>query len=69
MAQQQVGAVTVDADALFFSQLEQLVALAARYGLPAIYHGHEIARARGLMGYGQVLPMRRVWRGHTSVAS
>ena len=52
MAQQKVGAVSVDSDVLFYSQSGQLVALAARYGLPAIYHAHEITRAGGLMSYG-----------------
>jgi putative tryptophan/tyrosine transport system substrate-binding protein len=52
MAQQRVGAVIVDSDVLFYSQAEQLVALAARYGLPAIYHAHEITKAGGLMSYG-----------------
>jgi putative tryptophan/tyrosine transport system substrate-binding protein len=49
---QQIGALLVDNDALFFNQRDQLVALAARHGVPAIYHAREIVEAGGLMSYG-----------------
>jgi putative tryptophan/tyrosine transport system substrate-binding protein len=48
---QGIGALLVDNDALFFNQRDQLVALAARYGVPASYHAREITEAGGLMSY------------------
>jgi putative ABC transport system substrate-binding protein len=56
LAQQQAGALLVNADALFTSQRELLVALAARRRLPAIYAWREFAEAGGLMSYGTNLP-------------
>jgi len=52
LARQQVGALLVDSDVLFFGQGKQLAELAARFALPAIYHASEITRAGGLMSYG-----------------
>jgi putative tryptophan/tyrosine transport system substrate-binding protein len=49
---QGIGAFLFDNDALFFNQRDQLVALAARYGLPATYHAREFVEAGGLMSYG-----------------
>jgi putative ABC transport system substrate-binding protein len=49
---QRIGALLVDNDALFFNQRDQLVALAARHGVPAIYHAREMVEAGGLMSYG-----------------
>jgi putative ABC transport system substrate-binding protein len=50
--QQQVGAISVDADAAFTARRDQIVALAARYGIPAIYPWREYTEAGGLMSYG-----------------
>jgi putative tryptophan/tyrosine transport system substrate-binding protein len=36
----------------FFSGRDLLVTLAARYGIPAIYHAREMPLAGGLMSYG-----------------
>jgi putative ABC transport system substrate-binding protein len=47
-----VGALVVSPDALFTSHRNQLVALAARYAVPTIYHLREAAIAGGLMSYG-----------------
>ena len=42
----------VAADPYFYSQRETIVALAARYHLPAIYEWREFAQAGGLASYG-----------------
>jgi len=56
MVQQRASALVVASDALFFWQRNQLVSLAARHGMPAIYYLREIAVAGGLMTYGNSLP-------------
>ncbi|MGC1997031.1 MAG: ABC transporter substrate-binding protein, partial [Pseudolabrys sp.] len=50
--QQHVNAVVVGADSVFLSRRDQLVGLAARYALPAIYYVREFAVAGGLISYG-----------------
>jgi putative tryptophan/tyrosine transport system substrate-binding protein len=47
-----VGALLLGADASFFSRREQFVALAARYGVPALYDWPEFPAAGGLIAYG-----------------
>jgi putative ABC transport system substrate-binding protein len=50
-----VGAVLVPADAIFTASRDIIVALAARYKIPAIYPWREYAEAGGLMSYGPPL--------------
>jgi ABC-type uncharacterized transport system substrate-binding protein len=52
LEQRQLGALIVNTDAFFFSQRDQLVALAKRYAIPAIFDRREFAEAGGLMSYG-----------------
>ena len=53
-------ALLVDADIFFNARREQIVALAARNKVPAIYEGREHAAAGGLMSYGASLS--EAWR-------
>jgi putative tryptophan/tyrosine transport system substrate-binding protein len=55
LAQRQVGALVVAADQFFTARRERIVALAARYAMPAIYELREYAVAGGLMSYGTSL--------------
>jgi putative ABC transport system substrate-binding protein len=52
MVKRGAGAVLVAGDAYFNSRRMQLIALAARNRLPAIYDRRDIAMAGGLMSYG-----------------
>ena len=49
-------ALLVAGDPFLDSQREQIVALAARYGVPALYEWRDFAAAGGLMSYGTHLP-------------
>jgi putative ABC transport system substrate-binding protein len=51
--EQRVEALIVDVDgSLFASRRAQIVALAARYGIPTSYSNRDYAAAGGLMSYG-----------------
>jgi putative ABC transport system substrate-binding protein len=52
LVQRQAGALVVSADPFFYSRREQIVALAVRHAVPAIYELHEFATAGGLISYG-----------------
>jgi putative ABC transport system substrate-binding protein len=55
LAQLRPEALLVGADPLFFSRRDHIVALAARYVIPAMYEFREFAAAGGLMSYGASL--------------
>ena len=52
MIRKGAGAVLVTSDSFFFSRRKQLIVLAARYAVPAIYQGREFTSDGGLMSYG-----------------
>ena len=56
IAEQRIEALLIGSDALFAGQSNQLAALAARYGVPAIYPYPEVAEAGGLISYGASIP-------------
>jgi putative tryptophan/tyrosine transport system substrate-binding protein len=55
LVQQQAGALLVASDPFLGSRREQILALAARHAVPAIYEFPEYARAGGLISYGTSL--------------
>jgi putative tryptophan/tyrosine transport system substrate-binding protein len=57
LVQLQAGALLVSADPFFFGRREQLVALASRHAVPAIYPwGEAVQVAGGLISYGPSFP-------------
>jgi putative ABC transport system substrate-binding protein len=52
LVERQARALIVISDVLFTSRKDQLVALAARYAIPTVYHLREFTVAGGLMSYG-----------------
>jgi len=56
LVEMRVGALLVTGGPLFLNRRERLLALTARYSLPAIYENREFTRAGGLMSYGTSVP-------------
>jgi putative tryptophan/tyrosine transport system substrate-binding protein len=52
LSSQRVGAVDVTPDPLFLSRKDDLIALATRHSIPAMYFDREFAAAGGLISYG-----------------
>jgi putative ABC transport system substrate-binding protein len=55
LVQLQTGALVVGTDPFFYSRREQLVALASRHAVPAVYEFRDFAAERGLISYGPSL--------------
>src|ERR1700674_4258784 len=55
LVQLRAGALAVVANPLFSARRDQLLALAARHGIPAIYAFRDYALAGGLISYGESL--------------
>jgi putative ABC transport system substrate-binding protein len=51
LSEKRIDGLVVGSEALFGSRHDRLVALAAQYAMPAIYHHTEATRAGGLMSY------------------
>jgi len=60
LVQQRADALHVAADGFLLIHLDQIVALAARYSVPAIYAFREATTLGGLMSYGTDFP--QAWR-------
>jgi putative ABC transport system substrate-binding protein len=56
LAQLHTGALVIGGEPFFASRREQLVALASRHAVPAIYDWREFVAAGGLISYGTSLP-------------
>jgi putative ABC transport system substrate-binding protein len=55
-AEVRVGGVVLVGNEFFNNKREHLVAMSARYGLPAIHENREFTAAGGLMSYGTNVP-------------
>ena len=55
VTESRAGALLIGSDPFFNNERDQIVALAARHAIPAIYEGREFAMAGGLASYGTSL--------------
>jgi len=53
---ERVGALVVSADIVFANLSDQILALVARHGIPAIYQDRKYTAAGGLVSYGAIYP-------------
>jgi putative ABC transport system substrate-binding protein len=53
--ERRVGALLIDVSGFFIGHRDQIVALAARHAIPAVYAGREFVEVGGLMSYGEDL--------------
>jgi putative ABC transport system substrate-binding protein len=56
LVQERAGSLLVSGDSFLVSKRDQIVALAARHAVPALYHRREFTAIGGLMSYGPSLP-------------
>jgi len=56
LVKERAGALLVSGDSFLVSRRDQLVTLAARHAVPALYHRREFTATGGLMSYGPSLP-------------
>jgi putative ABC transport system substrate-binding protein len=56
LVKKRADAFLISPDSLFVTRRVQLITLAVRHALPALYHRRELAEAGGLMSYGSDLP-------------
>jgi putative tryptophan/tyrosine transport system substrate-binding protein len=56
LVEKRAGSLLVTGDSFLVSQRDQIVALAARHSVPALYHRREFTAIGGLMSYGPSLP-------------
>ena len=56
LVEKRADALLPSPDPLFVTRRVQLITLAVRHALPALYHRRELAEAGGLMSYGSDLP-------------
>jgi putative ABC transport system substrate-binding protein len=56
LVQQQAGALLVGNDSFFYARTDQLMGLASRHAVPAIYFQREFVTAGGLISYGTNIP-------------
>src|SRR3974390_1055688 len=56
LVEERAGSLLVSGDSFLVSKRDQIVALAARHAVPALYHRREFTAIGGLMSYGPSLP-------------